>query len=264
REMTEWALPVDRLREYDRLRHEMEGDDRWPALSQFVQGGFWRNFKVKYPETDEMYSRMLMISNQLHIASQQLGTPADDATEPALVDNARELLDYARTELYRGQCNCPYWHGAFGGIYLPHLRHAIYNHLIAAENLLHQAQGRSGAFVEAINGDFNSDARPEVLLSNDKLAAFFSPVRGGRMYELDVRTICLNVLSTLARRPEAYHEKVLAGNKAGSDKVASIHDRVVFKQEGLDQRIQYDNQLRKSLVDHFWDNDVSVDALVRN
>ncbi len=34
----------------------------------------------------------------------------------------------ARTELYRGQCNCSYWHGAFGGIYLPHLRNAVYQH----------------------------------------------------------------------------------------------------------------------------------------
>ena len=39
-----------------------------------------------------------------------------------------ELLAEARTELYRGQCNCGYWHGAFGGIYLPHLRNAVYNH----------------------------------------------------------------------------------------------------------------------------------------
>ena len=42
----------------------------------------------------------------------------------------------ARRALYRGQCNCPYWHGAFGGIYLPHLRNAIYNQLIACDNLL--------------------------------------------------------------------------------------------------------------------------------
>ncbi len=37
------------------------------------------------------------------------------------------------------QCNCGYWHGAFGGIYLPHLRNAVYNHLIAADNLLDRA-----------------------------------------------------------------------------------------------------------------------------
>ena len=44
-------------------------------------------------------------------------------------------------ELYRGQCNCGYWHGAFGGIYLPHLRNAVYQHLIAADNLLDRAVG---------------------------------------------------------------------------------------------------------------------------
>ena len=52
-----------------------------------------------------------------------------------------ELVEQARTELYRGQCNCGYWHGAFGGIYLPHLRNAVYQHLIAADNLLDQAIG---------------------------------------------------------------------------------------------------------------------------
>ncbi len=263
REMTEWALPFDRIQEFDHLKHDLEADPRWPALSQFVQGGFWRNFKVKYPESDEMYSRMLMISNQLHVATQQQ-LVAGEASSEVPAPERQQLLDQARTELYRGQCNCPYWHGAFGGIYLPHLRHAIFNHLIASENLLHKAAGRTGPFVEAVNADFNCDARPEVLLSNDKLAALFSPVRGGRMYELDVRSICLNLLGTLARRPEAYHEKVLAGNKAAGENVASIHERVVFKQAGLDQRLQYDRQLRKSLVDHFWDNEVCLDSIARN
>ena len=31
---------------------------------------------------------------------------------------------------------------------------------------------------------------------------------------------------------------------------------VVFKQEGLDQRLQYDDHPRKSLIDHFYDHDV--------
>jgi alpha-amylase len=41
----------------------------------------------------------------------------------------------ARRELYRGQCNCSYWHGVFGGLYLGHLRFAVYKHLLAAERL---------------------------------------------------------------------------------------------------------------------------------
>ena len=59
REMTEWALPTEQLIEYDRIADEMQNDPRWAALRPFVRGGFWRNFKVKYPEADEMYGRMM-------------------------------------------------------------------------------------------------------------------------------------------------------------------------------------------------------------
>jgi hypothetical protein len=37
-----------------------------------------------------------------------------------------KLREKAETHLYRGQCNWPYWHGVFGGMYLPHLRSALY------------------------------------------------------------------------------------------------------------------------------------------
>jgi alpha-amylase len=252
REMTEWVLPVPVQTEYEDLLHGLQSDPRWPAIQRFVQGGYWRNFKVRYPEANEMYARMMMVSRHLEGAERE-GISGD-------------AIDAARRELYRGQCNCSYWHGAFGGIYLPHLRHAVYNHLIAADNLLQQAIGKNGHWVEATVDDYNFDARQEVRLVNDKLAVLIAPARGGQVYELDVRSICLNLLATLARRPEAYHRKVLAGNRAqnaGSD-VASIHERVVFKQEGLEQRVQYDNCERKCLVDHFYDEPVSLAAVARN
>jgi alpha-amylase len=174
----------------------------------------------------------------------------------------RELVDYARTELYRGQCNCSYWHGAFGGCYLPHLRNAVFKCLIAAENLLDRAAERGERWIEATADDFNLDARQEIFLSNDRLATLFAPHQGGQMYELDVRSICHNLLATLARRPEAYHRKVLAGNTGSNGPVASIHDRVVFKQPGLDERVQYDTYERNSLLDHFFDNDASLTDIV--
>jgi len=247
REMTEWALPSAQLMEYERLRHDLEHDSHWPSLSRFVRGGFWRNFKVKYPEADEMYTRMLMVSRRLSEAEQQ--------------GQNRRLIDAARTELYRSQCNCTYWHGAFGGIYLPHLRNAVYRGLIAADNLLDQAAGRTETWIEATVGDFNLDARQEVYLANDKLATLIRPWRGGLMYELDVREICHNLLATMSRQPEAYHRKVLAGAGASDHGVGSIHDRVVFKQPDLNERLQYDTYPRKSLVDHFYDQDVTIAAI---
>jgi alpha-amylase len=247
REMTEWVLPVQQHVQYDRVAHEMSNDPRWAALKPFVRGGIWRNFRVRYPEADEMYSRMMYVSRRLEQAVQS-GCDGPQVEE-------------ARTELYRGQCNCGYWHGAFGGVYLPHLRNAVYRNLIRAENLLDQATGRAGSWVEAKAEDFNFDARQEVRLANDKLVALINPVCGGQLYELDVRSICHNLLATLSRRPEAYHRKVLAGSNPDNRNCASIHDRVVCKQAGLDRRIQYDGYLRKSLIDLFYDNDVTLDAV---
>lgn len=239
REMTEWALPAEQLAEYDEIAHELKDHPAFARLRRFVRGGFWRNFKVKYPEADEMYARMMAVSRRLQGA---LETEHPDAR-----------VEQARTELYRAQCNCGWWHGAFGGIYLPHLRNAIYHHLILADNLLEQAVGRCEPWVEAVADDFNFDARQEVRLANDRLAAWLAPARGGQMYELDVRAIGHNLLATMTRRPEAYHRKVLAGATQDNGQVASIHDRVVFKQPDLDKRLQYDDHPRKSLLDLFYD-----------
>ncbi len=73
REMTEWVLPVDRQCEYEQLARDMQDDPHWPQVKQFMRGGFWRNFKVKYPEANEMYARMMMVSP----AARRPGTARD-------------------------------------------------------------------------------------------------------------------------------------------------------------------------------------------
>jgi 4-alpha-glucanotransferase len=246
REMTEWVLPTDQLADYVEVRRELEHDPRWPRIAKFVRGGFWRNFRVKYPEAGEMYSRMMMVSRRLQ-------STLDSGIAP-------ELVEQARTHLYRSQCNCGYWHGAFGGVYLPHLRNAVYHELIQADNLLDRATGRPDTWVELSSDDYNFDGRQEAELANDKLMALFAPSRGGQMYELDVRSIGHNLLATLTRQPEAYHRKIVPGADGRND-VAGVSDRVIFKHEGLDSRLQYDNHPRKSLLDHFYDLDATLDAV---
>jgi alpha-amylase len=246
REMTEWSLPVPQQLAHEDAVHDLQEDERWPRIQPFVRGGFWRNFKVKYPEANEMYSRMMMVSDKL-----------ERAAEDGLIGDE---FDWAKRELYRAQCNCSYWHGAFGGIYLPHLRNAVYKHLIAADNLLDQAMVNGAARVTATVDDYNFDARREVCLANEKLVALLAPAAGGQMYELDVRSISHNVLATLSRRQEAYHRKVLSG-PTNDEHCASIHDRVVFKQEGLDQKLKYDTYPRKNLIDHFYDVDIAPEAI---
>jgi alpha-amylase len=54
----------------------------------------------------------------------------------------------------------------------------------------------------------------------------------------------------------------LAGPGSGNGVVASIHDRIVFKQPDLDQRICYDGYQRKALQDHFFDNEATLASVV--
>ena len=245
REMTEWALPPFQLAAYKRMIAQHRDHPVAEALKPFLRaGGSWRNFKARYPESDEMYARMLGLSERLAAAS------ANPDIDP-------DYLEAARQELYRGQCNCPYWHGAFGGLYLPHLRGAIYRHLIACQNALDEAEDRNGPRVGLEVGDFNLDARQEVRLENDGLVVFVRPAQGGHIYELDVREAQTNVLATIDRRPEAYHGAIAAA--AGP---SGSQERVILKQEGLDRRLVYDRYPRKALVDHFFGPDVTLADLI--
>ncbi len=244
REMTEWALPTQKQVEYERLVHDMEHDERWKRIKPFMNGGFWRNFKVKYPETNEMYARMMYVSRLVQQAEQ-------DGCDSKTIEQARDWL-------YRGQCNCSYWHGAFGGVYLPHLRNAVYQSLIRAEKTIEQVSRKEFEWVESIADDFNFDGRQEIRLGNEQLVSWIAPHDGGQIYELDLLNIEHNLLATIQRRPESYHEKVLRGGDDQAGEAASIHDRVVFKQDDLDQHLGYDLKMRKMMVDHFWDEHQSI------
>ncbi|MCX7393195.1 MAG: DUF1926 domain-containing protein [Planctomycetales bacterium] len=254
REMTEWALSTKQQTHFrDMIRGQEQRHD-WHRVKPFVRAGSWRNFLVKYPEANEMYSRMMQVSLRIQQAA------AEDY-EP----QTRGLIDQARLELYRAQCNCPYWHGAFGGLYLPHLRNAIFSKLIAADTLLEQAAGRSGRWVDIQADDFNLDARQEIRLAGDRLVAYVAPGKGGHLYELDLRAITTNLLATLNRRHEPYHDRVRQHAGQGPNDTGGGVDPqggVRFKQPDLDKKLQYDTWPRKSLVDHFLQPGLSREAFV--
>jgi hypothetical protein len=252
REMTEWALPTEKQTHFRHLIQEQEQRHDWYRVKQFMRAGFWRNFLVKYPEANEMYSRMLQVSHRV-----------DEVSRTVVGEPAIKLVEDARRELYRAQCNCPYWHGAFGGLYLPHLRNAVYAKLITADSLLDRAIGRRGPWADIQADDYNLDARKELRLSGDRLIGYLAPGRGGHLYELDVRPIQVNLLATLNRRSEPYHDKIRqhagqANNSAGGG--VDPNGGVRFKQPDLDQKLQYDSWPRKSLVDHFFQPGLLYDA----
>ncbi|HAK94408.1 MAG TPA: alpha-amylase [Planctomycetes bacterium] len=220
-EMNEWALPADVGPVCARVRAVVANDPALAPALPFVRGSSWRNFKVKYPEIRRMYGRSLHISRQM----------------AALPDSPR--ADEARRELLRGQCNCPYWHGIFGGHYLPHLREGVWRHLLRAEKFAEDASPLgTGTLCDRV--DIDLDGRDEVFLRNEHLAAVIAPA-GGRVLELDLRPWDLNLFSVLARRKEAYHEDLLrATADEPADATRSIHDIKRLKDPDLARALAYD------------------------
>ena len=117
-EMNEWTLPAAAARHYAEMLADARHQPSWPDRRAFIRGGIWRNFLSRYPEANWLHKRMLGLSARL------------DALPGARDDAA------LRTLLYRAQANDAYWHGLFGGLYLPHLRRAVWQNLLALEAAL--------------------------------------------------------------------------------------------------------------------------------
>jgi alpha-amylase len=80
----------------------------------------------------------------------------------------------------------------------------------------------------------------------------FSLFTGGSLYELDFKPANINLLDVLTRREEGYHMRLLEKQSIPSEEaVASIHNLVLAKEEGLEKYLTYDWYRRGSLIDHF-------------
>lgn len=259
REMQEWALPTGRRVEFE------EAASRVPEpYSQYLQGGFWRHFLVKYPEANNLHKKMLAVAAQvaasMHSRRVLVPVPAGEFQEPgAFQDDWVEALH----NLWRGQSNDPYWHGVFGGLYLAHLRSANYTALLKAEAVCDRLQHGTEAFLEATEQDFDGDGSPEILVRNRVMNAYFT-TWGGALFELDYKPRAFNLLDTLARRPEAYHSKlsqaVPAHEATAGNRARSIHELILTKEEGLEKYLHYDWYRRVSLLDHFLHPDSHLES----
>ncbi|MDZ7385271.1 MAG: DUF1926 domain-containing protein [candidate division KSB1 bacterium] len=252
REMMEWALPARAIHEYEEFEQALKQAGLLERYKIFVRGGFWRNFLAKYPEANHMHKRMLRVSRRVkRLAERHRGRAVTEA----------------RDHLWAAQCNCPYWHGVFGGLYLNNLRAAIYRELITAERLLDLVErGKGATWLDVQVTDFDADGANEVIIETDRLNLYLAPEHGGVLTELDFKPKAINLLDTLARREEGYHRRLAAlaassPQPAESGGVASIHDLVLVKEQGLERRLHYDRYEHKALVDHFLAENTTLEEL---
>ncbi len=213
-------------------------------------GGFWRNFLVRYPESNRMHKKMLAVRKRL----------------PEIMP--RRVRQKAREHIWAAQCNCAYWHGVFGGLYLNFLRAAIYENLIKAENLVVNSVHNSKKWLELKVGDQNYDGFQEIMVNNKYFALLFSPFQGGSLWELSYRPAAVNFLDTFTRQPEPYHEDLLNEGinikKHDQDQgVKTIHGRLAAKEDGLYKYVVYDRYPRGALLDHVLPLETDLDSFSR-
>jgi alpha-amylase len=246
-EMLHWALPSTAFVEYEELEEWLKKNNKTEQYGRFVRGGHWRGFMAKYDETNMMHKRMLMVSDMV---DQFAGEYPEK----------RETIDKARQNLYAAQCNCAYWHGVFGGLYLPHLRKAIYENLIRAEKFLIPSLDK----VDERVFDYDNDGHDEIVVTTNKYTSIIKPSSGGMLVELDNREAAINLTDILRRRKEGYHRKLEKAQLdteevPANENTASIHDLVLTKEEGLDKILADDWHAKHCFIDHFLPDDINID-----
>ncbi|MGA9395644.1 MAG: alpha-amylase/4-alpha-glucanotransferase domain-containing protein, partial [Azonexus sp.] len=205
-EMNEWTLPMPAAGIYANFVAGEKAAGRGDLHRPFMRGGIWRNFLSRYPEANWMHKRMQALSARL--AALPVAPP--------------ELT----ADLYRAQANDAYWHGLFGGLYLPHLRRAVWNNIIALESRLDAVQPRPAS--AAVDLDF--DGKNEVFAHNAHLQLVVRDDGLGAAHEFSSYALIHNFGDTLRRYHEHYHDKIgAAPTEHLGEGIASAHDIIRFK-----------------------------------
>lgn len=236
-EMSEWTLPPAAGKIYRMFHEELRRNRRLERYGRFIHGGHFRSFFAKYEEVNWLQKRMLNTRQRIVEVERR----------------TRRSFPSAWDELFRAQGNDVYWHGAFGGAYSTHLRHLAYTHLLKAERSVEKTVHHGRPWVEASVSDLDLDGNSEVSLENDRLRAIVAPHRGGIILELDDRRRAMNLVNTMRRREETYHEhfrKLLRQQPRKGKHVRSIHELWNPIVGATEADLIVDSYRRGSFVDH--------------
>ncbi len=230
-EMNEWTLPVPAAHHYADLVQQEKYNNRYEVTKPYVRGGIWRNFFMRYPESNWMHKRMLKLSERFHSLPPNKQSP--------------EML----AALYECQANDAYWHGLFGGLYLPHLRRAVFNAMLKLEAMLDKVTERPYKVLQ----DLDMDGYDEAFLQNGQLQAVARLDGTASICEFDTYALHHNFCDTLTRQAEHYHRKVHAepAHETSGSGISNPHERMSSKHEITEADLAVD-AYRKTMFIDFW------------
>ncbi len=240
REMTRWALPAETQGRLERLGSDFGAGG---AEEDLVTGAGFRSFFQKYAEANFFHKRVQEVSQRLEEANSR----------------ADKQVERIRRHLWRAETNDAYWHGVFGGFYLPHLRRGIKNELVRAEEMLDRCLGTLAS--EQV-GDLDADGVAEITLKNENVSAVLSS-RGLSVMEFTRRSPAAVLTDVPARRPEPYHDKIKAAEYDGGQSANTIHSPRGAKESGLEKYLVYDRQPKRLFLERVFDADADAGAYAR-
>jgi len=234
-EMLMWSLPSKEQVVFHATTKNLKKENNTNILP-FMRVGFWRNYFSKYSESNRMHKRMMLASNMVHSMKESA--------------DKKKALNY----LLKSQCNCPYWHGTFGGLYLNNLRHGTYANIINATKIAEADELKNKAFIVK-EIDYDLDTRDEVYISSEN-ETFILHSRYGSIVEWDIKsTIPTNLVDTMKRREEAYHIEAMQNkNENENNEHVSIHDIVKTIDDDILKYLVFDKNEKLLCVDHILAN----------
>ena len=193
----------------------------YEEMEEWSNGNF-RNFLSKYNESNKMHKRMLFFRNNI------------------------KSNEKSYNFLLKSQCNDAYWHGIFGGLYLPHLRRAIYKEILNGENFLEK---KDFYRIE----DFDKDGIDEVILFGEYYNIFIHQ-KGAKVIEIDKVKDNINLSNVVTRYRESYHEKLLKEidkNNFNNGEVKTIHDIFSIKDSDVYSFLRFDRYFKENFLIHY-------------
>ncbi len=227
-EMGEWSLNPHKYQLMKEMKGLLKDNSFGEETDIFVRGATWHNFLVKYPEANLLHKRILYLTKKRTKFADMF------------------LDDF----IFRAQCNDVFWHGIFGGIYLPNLRDNAFKYLIMAEKRYEELTGRISPAVE--NVDIDLDGYEEIILTNKIMKLHFDTKTGGALRSMDIRDVNFSLSNTLTRRKESYHTELLENTDKEKEKgISTIHEMSHEVSDEMKQHLTFDWHQRYSFMDHF-------------
>jgi 4-alpha-glucanotransferase len=178
-----------------------------------------------------MHKRMLTLSDRL-------------AALPAVAQT-----DELRHLLYIAQANDAYWHGSFGGIYLPHLRRHAWTALLTLEAQLDKLAPRPPRG----RWDMDADGIDELFIRNSELQAVLKLDGAASIVELDAYAFAHNFSDILRRHPEQYHYQASATQSVTPSEAATADDGAAGEAQSTPDDLTPDTFARTLLRDSWID-----------